>query len=402
MEPRWPLVPFGDFLKINLRPYKLGDMEDANLVGMRWFGLGPFHREHKLASRIKKKSHFRIQSGDVIYNKLFAWKGSFGIVPTELDGMLVSDKFPTYTLNRDLVDDEYLKLYFRLPYLWSQAESLSTGSAALSKFTLNPPKFYQLKMPLPPLEVQHRLAHKLQKCDEIIGQIIATRNDSYRIGQKILESAVNFIMNRLDIAGHFSDIIVFKPRSGPSFRTNPDGDGTPVIMPSAVTGFGVNITKVEYGFGNEIISPKDRLEPGDIIIARGNKRDQVGNAGVVPDVAKGWVCANLLMRFKTDNSAVIPDFVIYWLRSTYMRNLVARTMKGTNPNILKINQKNILSFPFPTTCSLKEQKSIVGRLNEISENASSLISMQDTTQSQMGKVFTSLLYHSLFTSNALA
>jgi hypothetical protein len=67
-------------------------------------------------------------------------------------------------------------------------------------------------------------------------------------------------------------------------------------MPSAVTDFGVDLSRVEFGIGFESVSEKDRLEPGDILIARGNKRDQVGNAGVVPEAARGWVGANLLMR----------------------------------------------------------------------------------------------------------
>ena len=89
MSTSWDRVRFGDFLRLNLRPYGLGPEEDANLVGMRLYGEGPFHRELKPAMRIAKKSHFVIKTGDVIYNKLFAWKGTFGIVPPELDGMFV-------------------------------------------------------------------------------------------------------------------------------------------------------------------------------------------------------------------------------------------------------------------------------------------------------------------------
>jgi type I restriction enzyme S subunit len=105
---------------------------------MRWYGEGPFHRELKPAMRIAKKSHFVIRKGDVIYNKLFAWKGSFGVVPSELDGMFVSDKFPTYELDPRQVDENYLRWYFRDPRLWEQAKTLSTGSAAISKLTLTP------------------------------------------------------------------------------------------------------------------------------------------------------------------------------------------------------------------------------------------------------------------------
>ncbi|MCP3368698.1 restriction endonuclease subunit S [Bradyrhizobium cajani] len=94
----------------------------------------------------------------MIYNKLFAWKGTFGVVPAELDGMFVSDKFPTYELDRTQVDERYLGWYFRHPEVWEQARSMSTGSAALSKLTLNPPKFLQLEMALPEIDMQRAIA----------------------------------------------------------------------------------------------------------------------------------------------------------------------------------------------------------------------------------------------------
>jgi type I restriction enzyme, S subunit len=159
-------VRFDDIMRPNKRPYELGPTEDANLVGMRLYGLGPFHRELKAGSKIQKKSHFIIRENDVIYNKLFAWKGTFGLVPAELDGMYVSDKFPTYEVDTDRVDRDYLRWYFRYPPLWEQARRMSTGSAALSKLTLNPPKFLELTMPLPALEEQRRISKKLAELAE--------------------------------------------------------------------------------------------------------------------------------------------------------------------------------------------------------------------------------------------
>jgi hypothetical protein len=81
---RCPRVKFAEFLRPNSRPYTLAADQDADLVGMRWYGYGPFHREHKPALRITKKTHFQIRAGDIIYNKLFAWRGSFGIVESAL------------------------------------------------------------------------------------------------------------------------------------------------------------------------------------------------------------------------------------------------------------------------------------------------------------------------------
>ena len=82
--------------------------------------------------------------------------------------MFVSDKFPTYELDTSRADREYLRWYFRYPPLWEQARHLSSGSASLSKFTLNPPKFLQLTIPLPPVSEQRRIATKINRIAALI------------------------------------------------------------------------------------------------------------------------------------------------------------------------------------------------------------------------------------------
>jgi hypothetical protein len=58
MTSSMPRVRFGDVLRPNLRPRTLAFDQDANLVGMRWYGLGPFHRELKPAEKIQKNRTF--------------------------------------------------------------------------------------------------------------------------------------------------------------------------------------------------------------------------------------------------------------------------------------------------------------------------------------------------------
>ena len=191
-----PRVKFSELMRPNSRPCTLAPDQDANLVGMRWYGHGPFHRELKSAMRILKKSHFRIRSGDVIYNKLFAWRGSFGIVPPELDGMFVSDKFPTYELDRGKVNDSYLAWFFRHTDVWDQSQRMSTGSAALSKLTLNPPKFLQLEIPLPSMHEQERITRKIDTVAEKVADAKIARELTAQAAQSFIWSICEFYLQK--------------------------------------------------------------------------------------------------------------------------------------------------------------------------------------------------------------
>src|ERR1700722_211318 len=139
MESRYPIVTFDKILRRADGKITLDDVADYQCVGLRLYGRGAFIRELKSGATIKRKQQWLLRAGDVVYNKLFAWKGTFAIADASVNGCIVSDKFPTYTLDPTAVSPEFLALWFRSHRLASDAKSLSKGAAALSKLTLNPP-----------------------------------------------------------------------------------------------------------------------------------------------------------------------------------------------------------------------------------------------------------------------
>jgi hypothetical protein len=44
-----------------------------------------------------------------------AWEGAFGIVPSELEGFVVSPEFPVFEVIEERVLPETLDIYFRTP-----------------------------------------------------------------------------------------------------------------------------------------------------------------------------------------------------------------------------------------------------------------------------------------------
>jgi type I restriction enzyme S subunit len=360
---KWPIVRFAEILCPNRRPYTLGPTEDADLVGMRLYGGGPFHREHKPAMRIRKKSHYVIHEGDVIYNKLFAWKGAFGIVPAELDGMLASDKFPTYELDESLVARQYLGWYFRLPALWEQARAMSTGTAALSKLTLNPPRFLELDIPLPPLREQRRIVAKIESIDTRTKEAKKLNGNSIRSGTALLGAHLNDLIGRLGELGVLSDVLDGKLRNGWSPRCDNAPGGTPVLSLGAVTGFDYNPREFKRTSLPTDSEATYWLQPGDLLITRSNTPELVGHAAIYDGNPRPCIYPDLMIRVPLDSALADRRFLWYWLQSPLVRQHIRDKAKGTSSTMLKINQKIVKEIPFPVGLSLEIQKKLIVELD---------------------------------------
>ena len=172
-------------------------------VGVRWYGKGAFVRETPIGMDIGRKQQWIIRKGDVVYNKLFAWKGAFAVADDEVDGCIVSDKFPLYRIREDRLIPAYLKYYFATAELAKQAELLSKGAAAISKLTLNPPQFWDLKL-------------SFRRCQNRDG-LWNTLRASPRSHTRSLNSVWNLKLNLTASAAHsYSPTAVIQPSGFPN------------------------------------------------------------------------------------------------------------------------------------------------------------------------------------------
>jgi type I restriction enzyme M protein len=122
-------------------------------VGVRWWGDGSFIREENLGREIKAKSLYRVSPGWIIYNRLFAFRGSFAIVPPEQDGCYVSGEFPTFKAKSVLPDGDLLCRYvvhcLNSPQYLRLIDKQSTGSTKTSRNRFNEALFENLTIHVP-------------------------------------------------------------------------------------------------------------------------------------------------------------------------------------------------------------------------------------------------------------
>ena len=149
-------------------------------MGVKWYAGGVFERERRLGKAIAAKQLNRVEEGDFVYNRLFAWKGSFAVVGNGYAGGYVSGEFPVLRAKPGLILEEFLYRYFSRPQVWKQIEHQSTGTTSVSRNRWKEEQLFAWHISLPPLHEQGRIVAILHAVDEAInanGEVIARMRD---------------------------------------------------------------------------------------------------------------------------------------------------------------------------------------------------------------------------------
>ncbi|RYZ59759.1 MAG: restriction endonuclease subunit S [Proteobacteria bacterium] len=118
-------------------------------IGVRSHGRGIFLKENVTSIDVGNKRVFRVKSGCIVFNVVFAWEGAVALTGDEHVSFIASHRFPQYKLRKDApVTLAYLKEYFESQFGLSELERVSPGGAGRNK-TLNKSKLLKIKIPLP-------------------------------------------------------------------------------------------------------------------------------------------------------------------------------------------------------------------------------------------------------------
>lgn len=130
------------------------------MFGVRWYGEGLFERERKRGSELSAKTVFRVEKGDLVYNRLFAWKQSFAIARST--GGFVSNEFPTFRIDESAVRPELLHYLLLTRSFTADVNAASSGSTPTSRNRLKVEKFLQLTVDVPTPSAQDQLVETLR------------------------------------------------------------------------------------------------------------------------------------------------------------------------------------------------------------------------------------------------
>lgn len=156
------------------------------MQGVKWYGEGLFTREVRTGSELTG-AVYRIEPGDLVYNRLFAWKQSFALATAT---GWASNEFPTFRVRSQRVRPRVLLAALVSPAFTAAVNAASTGSTPTSRNRLKERDFLALPITIPrpseqaaieaSLDVIDRIKRLARHADELACAVLpAARNEIF-------------------------------------------------------------------------------------------------------------------------------------------------------------------------------------------------------------------------------
>jgi len=157
---KYELARIGDFLIKSRDIVTIEDGEEYRRVTVKIRNGGVTLRDIEKGENIGTKKQYRAKAGQLIVSKIDARNGAFGIIPSELDGAVVTNDFPLFTVNEKAILSQFLVLITTTKEFIKFAQSCSSGTTNRQRMDID--LFLQQKIPLPSLQEQERIVNDYQ------------------------------------------------------------------------------------------------------------------------------------------------------------------------------------------------------------------------------------------------
>ncbi len=377
IPPDWQTCPLNEILAQQVRQVEVEPNGVYRRLGVRWYADGPFLKDVATGDKIKGRYLYRVEPDDFIYNRLFAWKGSFGVVGEDMRGCVVSNEFPLFQVDHGVAFPEFIWRWFSLPQIWKMIENKSSGTTRTSRLRYREEDLLHLEIPIPPLHEQHAIAcvlRTVQRAKEATEKVIAAYR---RLKQSLMghlftygpvpfdradkveleETEIGPVPEHWKVASLDAAATLFQ--YGTSARCGMEARGLPVLRIPNVISDVIDTSDLKYLECEEKEAKKLLLQKGDLLFVRTNgRREYVGRCAVYDDKPERSLFASYLIRVRPRHEVVLPHFVQMYSTTASGQNQLPGRASGAADGKFNINTQTLRSVMLPVP-PLHEQQEIM-------------------------------------------
>ena len=156
----YPLVSLGEILTKSEEWIDLLPDQRYRQVTIKTRGQGVVQRNEVAGGEIAASRRLRVRAGQFILSRIDARHGALGIVPSELEGAVVSNDFPAFDVVAARILPEFLGWMSRTHDFVELCKAASEGTT--NRVRLQEDLFLALTISLPPLAEQRRIVARIE------------------------------------------------------------------------------------------------------------------------------------------------------------------------------------------------------------------------------------------------
>ncbi len=389
MSKDFPLVPLHNCIL----PIERSEVPVAGKIfrqiGVRLWGEGAYERESIDGSQTRYSALSRVETDDIIVNKIWARNGSVAVVPQSLAGSYGSGEFPTFTPIRDKMNPRWFHWFTKTRDFWNQCDEKSRGTSGKNR--IRPEKFLDIVIPLPPLEDQQRTVARIEELAARIEEARGLRREVVVEAWKFDKQVYGLIWTEavkasssLILLEQFANVI--DPQ--PDHRTPPEVTGG---MPY------VSIANISVDGKVDVLSARKvpsvaierqeasfTLRSGDIVLGK------IGTIGAARSIAvkeRFALSANIVL-VQPHRDKILDKMLLALLRSPQMEDQFMEGTQASAQGAFGIKKMRKLLIPLPP---LPDQYRIITYLDDLQAKVVSLKQLQSETSAELDALLPSIL-----------
>lgn len=324
------MVKLGDVLTQRKEKIFVEDPLQAKLISVRLYGKGALQREIGDGKVPKAFTGYIGHTGQLVLSRIWARKGAIALIPHGLEGVVVTNEFPLFDVDKTQVIPKYLIQLLTSNNFGPTLERASSGSSGQNRVREN--KFLEISISLPPLEEQKRIVSILDKAKSIQEARERQLAALDELASSLFQS-VNRLSNTKVTLG---EVISF---SSHSIIPGAEHQNMPNIGPDCIepnTGFLKGWRTIQE---DSAISAKYLFTEGDILYSK--IRPYLNKVSIADFTG---LCSSEIYPLTTKKEIANTYYIAYLLRSSIF--LQYSELNSTGANIPRINKSNIEKFEF--------------------------------------------------------
>lgn len=338
MKASWPCVPLGEVMRLSLDAHVVDPEKEYPNLGIYNFGRGAFRKPPIQGCSTSAKTLYKVRSGQFIYSRLFAFEGAYTVVPDALDGLFVSNEFPTFDLNPMVLDAGYLRWLFCQRPVWHKLRSDATGMGDRRQ-RIHPEQILDYSIPLPPLPEQRRTAAQL---DASAATIASACERVSSINSEALQACRNLVSASPGRGGRVCQVGDVMRLRSVDVKVSPEE----TYSFAGVYSFGRGLFRSGRKRGSDFsYQALTRLRSGDFTYPKLMAWE--GALGVVPPECDGTFVSPEFPVFEINRELLRPEVADIYFRDPKVWPTLSQSSAGTNVRRRRLNPEAFLALPVP-------------------------------------------------------